>query len=150
MEIERKFLIDKLPADLDSYECHVIEQGYLCTEPVVRIRRQNEKFSLTYKSKGFLVREEVNLMLTQEAYNHLKKKVDGILISKKRYFLPIQGGLTVELDVFDKPYETLCMAEVEFHSEEEANTFIPLNWFGKEVTTQSTYQNSTLSKGVNL
>lgn len=42
MEIERKFLIrkDDLPQDLASYPCHRIEQGYLCTSPVVRIRRQ--------------------------------------------------------------------------------------------------------------
>ena len=39
MEIERKFLIKKenLPENLASYPCHRIEQGYLCTSPVVRI-----------------------------------------------------------------------------------------------------------------
>ena len=38
MEIERKFLIKKLPADLASFPCHKIEQAYLNTNPVVRIR----------------------------------------------------------------------------------------------------------------
>lgn len=35
MEIERKFLIKKglLPAELESYPFHEIEQGYLCTNP---------------------------------------------------------------------------------------------------------------------
>ena len=35
MEIERKFLIKKLPADLDSYPHTTLEQGYLCTNPGV-------------------------------------------------------------------------------------------------------------------
>ena len=53
MEIERKFLIKKelLPAELESYPFHEIEQGYLCTNPVVRIRRQMTNIISTYKSK---------------------------------------------------------------------------------------------------
>ena len=49
MEIERKFLIPKenLPDDLAPYPCHRIEQGYLCTSPVVRIRRQDDDYFLT-------------------------------------------------------------------------------------------------------
>ena len=39
MEIERKFLIDKLPENLDDYSFHIIEQAYLNTNPVVRVRR---------------------------------------------------------------------------------------------------------------
>ena len=30
-EIERKFLVKKLPEDLEKYECRQLEQGYLCT-----------------------------------------------------------------------------------------------------------------------
>lgn len=52
MEIERKYLVQTLPDPLDSYPSHCIEQGYLCTAPVVRIRRQDEEYWLTYKSKG--------------------------------------------------------------------------------------------------
>ena len=68
MEIERKFLIKKeqLPKDLANCSFHKIEQGYLCTDPVVRIRRQDDEYYLTYKSKGLLSREEYNLPLTQK------------------------------------------------------------------------------------
>ena len=102
MEIERKFLIPKenLPADLASYPCRRIEQGYLCTSPVVRIRRQDDEYFLTYKSKGLMSREEYNLPLTADAYEHLKPKADGILITKDRYVIPEKDGLFIELDVF--------------------------------------------------
>ena len=82
MEIERKYLIPELPEHLEQYPHHKIEQGYLCTAPVVRIRRQDDQYYLTYKSGGLMVREEYNLPLTKEAYEHLRPKTDGILISK--------------------------------------------------------------------
>ena len=108
MEIERKFLIDMLPEDLEKYPFHMIEQGYLNTEPVVRVRRSDDEYYLTYKGKGFLSREEYNLPLTKESYEHLVAKADGNVISKKRYLIPIEGtALTIELDVFDKPFAPL-------------------------------------------
>ena len=104
MEIERKYLIHKLPDDLESYPHKKIQQAYLCTNPVVRIRRQDTDYFLTYKGGGLMVREEYNLPLNKEAYEHLLKKADGIILSKTRYLLPLTDGLTIELDVFDEPY----------------------------------------------
>ena len=134
MEIERKFLIKNLPDNLSSYPYHQIEQGYLCTAPVVRIRRQDEEYYLTYKSKGLMVREEYNLPLTIESYAHLLPKIDGILISKKRYLIPIESDLTIELDIFEGKLSPLILAEVEFDTEEQAKAFTPPEWFGEDVT----------------
>lgn len=145
MEIERKYLIDTLPNNLEQYPLRLIEQGYLCTEPVVRIRRDNDKFELTYKSKGLMVREEHNLPLTKDAYLHLRSKVDGHIITKKRYMIPLEP-YTIELDVFEGIHAPLILAEVEFPSEEAANDFVPPVWFGEDVTFSSKYHNSILSK----
>lgn len=146
MEIERKYLIHKLPENLSQYEKREIEQGYLCTEPVVRIRRSNEKYTLTYKGRGLLMREEYNLPLTQESFEHLRPKIDGILISKTRYLIPLTEQLTIELDVFSGELEGLLLAEVEFETEEDANRFVPPEWFGEDVTFSTEYHNSTLSQ----
>lgn len=91
MEIERKYLIHKLPENLEAYPCHLIEQAYLCTEPVVRIRRQDNDYILTYKGSGLMAREEYNLPLTETAYAHLLAKADGTVITKKRYVLPLKS-----------------------------------------------------------
>ena len=154
MEIERKYLIDKdnipfIPAD---YPCRHIEQGYLCVEPVVRIRRDNDDYFLTYKSKGLMVREEYNLPLTAESYAHLRNKIDGRLIVKDRYVIPLSDEndntqLYIELDFFAGDLEGLILAEVEFPNEETANSFIPPSWFGEDVTCSSRYHNSNLSRG---
>ena len=143
MEIERKYLIDKdnIPCRLEEYPSRQIEQGYLCTEPVVRIRRDNEDYVLTYKSRGLMVREEYNLPLTSEAYQHLKAKIDGRLIQKTRYMLPLDNGLTIELDLFHGDLEPLILAEVEFPDEETAVSFQAPSWFGEDVTFSSRYQN---------
>ena len=101
MEIERKYLIDTLPDHLEQYACKQIEQGYLNTDPVVRIRKSNDKYTLTYKGAGLMCREEYNLPLNAEAFAHLKEKIDGILIEKKRYLIPLTEKLTIELDVFE-------------------------------------------------
>ena len=148
MEIERKYLIDKdnIPCRLEEYPSRQIEQGYLCTEPVVRIRRDNEDYVLTYKSRGLMVREEYNLPLTSEAYQHLKAKIDGRLIQKTRYMLPMDNGLTIELDLFHGDLEPLILAEVEFPDEETAVSFQAPSWFGEDVTFSSRYHNSILSR----
>ena len=146
MEIERKFLISKLPDDLERYPFHLIEQGYLNTDPVVRVRRQDDEFYMTYKGKGFLAREEYNLPLNREAYEHLITKADGNIICKKRYLIPIKDSdLTIELDVFEGAFAPLILAEVEFSSIEEAERFAPPAWFKEDVTNDRHYSNSYLS-----
>lgn len=145
MEIERKYLIDILPENYTSYPVRLIEQGYLCTEPVVRVRRDNEDYILTYKSKGLMVREEYNLPLTADSYAHLKAKADGRIITKKRYEIPYDDTLTIELDVFEGELSPLKLAEVEFPDEETAGNFIPPAWFGEDVTFSTKYHNSNLA-----
>lgn len=146
MEIERKFTVRELP-DLSKYDFHIMEQGYLNTDPVVRVRKEDETYYLTYKGKGLLAREEYNLPLNREAYYHLVEKSDGIIIRKKRYLIPFEK-YTIELDVFEAPYENLIIAEVEFDSEEEATNFQPPEWFSEDVTMDRRYHNSNLSQGL--
>ena len=120
MEIERKFLIQRLPENLETFPSEILEQAYLCTDPVVRVRRSNDTYTLTYKSKGLMSREEYNLPLTAESYEHLKQKADGNIIRKRRYRIPLDSGLTIELDLFAPPFGDLILAEVEFTSEQQA------------------------------
>ena len=145
MEIERKFLVKELPAEYTSYPRQLIEQAYLCVSPVIRIRRSNDAYYLTYKGSGLMVREEVNLPLTRESYHHLLAKADGNVISKERFCIPYRTH-TIELDVFAPPFAPLVVAEVEFSTEEEALAFDIPEWFGEEVTHDPAYTNASLSR----
>lgn len=159
MEIERKFTLKHIPDNLDSYPFLHIEQAYLCTNPVVRIRKQDDEYILTYKGSGMLAREEHNLPLTEEAYYHLRSKADGNIISKRRYKIPLynpqfkEGAplppadykLMIELDIFDPPFAPLVMAEVEFGAKTAAENFLPPDWFDEDVTFNKEYHNSYMS-----
>ena len=145
MEIERKYLIKELPKNLETYQHRHLEQGYLCTSPVVRVRKDDDRYELTYKGKGMMVREEYNLVLNKDAYEHLKSKADGRIISKKRYMIPYQNHM-IELDIFENDLAPLVLAEVEFETEDDANAFTPPEWFSKDVTFDHHYHNSYLSK----
>lgn len=151
-EIERKWLLAEMPAPsvMNKAVCRPIVQGYLCTSPVVRIRRDGDRYYLTYKGKGTLEREEYNLPLTEEAFSHLCSKCDGIILRKDRYEIPLQDseGLVAELDVFHGNYEGLCYVEVEFQSREQAEGFRAPGWFGREVTEEPGYSNAALSRGI--
>lgn len=146
MEIERKFLIKELPHNIEEYPHRQIRQAYLCTNPVIRIRQHADAYILTYKGSGMMMREEHNLPLTKESFEHLLPKADGNIIEKTRYEIPYQFrdiSLTIELDMFQSP-TNLIMAEVEFESEEDANSFLPPDWFDIEVTNNPSYHNSNM------
>ena len=144
MEIEKKFTVNSMPK-LDDYNYHKIEQAYINRKPTMRIRRQDDEYYFTYKGEGLMAREEYNLPLDEKSYYHLKEKADGRIITKTRYLIPY-GGYTVELDVFEGDLAPLVIAEVEFSSIEEAESFMPPEWFDKDVTSDPKYQNSNLSK----
>lgn len=91
MEIERKFLVNTDGIDIEAYPSKELEQGYLATDPVVRVRREGEEYYLTYKSGYGVVRVEENLPLTQESYEHLLQKADGYVITKRRYRIPVEA-----------------------------------------------------------
>lgn len=155
MEIERKYKIIKMPGDLTEYKYKKIEQGYLCHNPTVRIRKSNEDYLMTYKSKfgieeksqkGAIVNNEIELPLTEESYQALKAKTDGNLIHKTRYLIPLKEGFTAELDIFEQQLQGLVFVEVEFPDEKSADEFVPPEWFGEELSSDKRYSNYSLSK----
>lgn len=162
MEIEKKYLVNELP-DLSQFESKEIEQGYLTRRPTLRIRKKNDDYIFTYKSKmkdapkNLQVNDEVERPLTKEAYEKLREKTEGYLIQKTRYLIPIRAEytersgnfpdeLTVELDVFHERLEGLVFAEIEFPSEEAAGCFLAPRWLGKDVSDDYRYSNGYLSE----
>lgn len=145
MEIERKFLVRDLPLNLEEYPKHRIQQAYLSTDPVLRLRQWDEEYILTYKGPGLLAREEHEFPLKREAYEHLLSKADGNRITKDRYCIPL-GEYIIELDVFAPPFAPLILAEVEFPDEKTAEAFRAPVWFGEEVTYDANYTNAAMSR----
>jgi CYTH domain-containing protein len=148
-EIERKFLISEaLPFDLDDYPSEAISQGYVAiaedgTE--VRVRSRGDARFLTIKSGPSRSRSEEEFEIESRRFEALWPLTQGRRIEKRRYKMPTDEGLTVELDVYAGELDGLMTAEVEFESEEEAERFDPPAWMGTEVTGDKRYSNQSLA-----
>lgn len=155
MEIERKFLLKDLPSCLNDYECYRLEQAYITTKPVIRIRKKvkagdvassDAKYILTVKSSGLMMREEYEIDIDEEGYNTVLKKAEGNIITKDRYIIPLDSSLKMELDIFRGIFQGLVMAEVEFPDEESAKKYTPPEFVSEEVTFDRRFSNSAMSK----
>ena len=153
-EIEKKFLIKSLPGDLNQYRKIHVVQGYLSTSgtPSLRVRKYGDEYILSYKFKEKTQKEaanvakEVELPLVEESFEHLMKKIDGRIVEKNRYLIPLQDDLVAELDIFEGYLDGLKFVEVEFKSEEDAANFNPPEWFGRDVTFDVHFKNGYLAK----
>ncbi|MBE5954738.1 MAG: CYTH domain-containing protein [Lachnospiraceae bacterium] len=150
MEIERKFLIKKCSFELSKYDYVEIQQAYISTSPVIRVRKRcsslgQEEYILTVKSKGMLSRQEFELSLEPADYERLLTKAEGNIITKRRYIIPLCDGLTLELDYFQDLFQGLIMGEIEFSNEAEAKKYNLPDFVLKEVTFDKRYHNSNMS-----
>ncbi len=147
-EIERKFLpandkeILSIIKDL-PYKSMI--QAYLNLKPVVRVRKEDDEYYLTYKGEGSIAKEEYNLKLNEESFYNLLKKCEGNIIEKQRYNLRLTDKLVAEVDVFRGKFEGLILIEVEFESIEDAENFVLPDWFGRDVSYEKEYHNAYMS-----
>lgn len=143
-EIERKFLIEAFPEHLPLVEEATVWQGYISSNPVVRIRKKETAagvgYRLCFKSKGTLVRTEVEIDLTAEKFEALTALLEVPLIRKDFRVYRLEDGRHLECSLVDKGAPTaFYYAEVEFDSEEEARVFIPPALLGEEKTEDPTF-----------
>jgi len=146
-EIERKFLVRKLPGDLTSYPSNEISQGYLVSMDdglQVRLRKSGHRYSLTFKRGTGNVREEREVELAVKQFEALWPATEGKRLVKTRYEIPL-GARIVEIDVYHERHEGLVVAEVAFDDEEEAKNFRPPDWLGDDVTGDPRYSNQLLA-----
>lgn len=150
LEIERKFLLKRLPESMPESTSVTIEQGYLPGERLVeRLRaievgRQRMYFR-TIKIGAGIVRTELEEETSPEVFKSMWPLTKGKRLTKRRHRVP-DGTLTWEIDEFTD--RALVMAEIELPSA-ETPVEIP-EWLEpfveREVTGEVAYLNSTLAK----
>jgi CYTH domain-containing protein len=142
-EIERKFLLKRLPDGLTSYPHEEIAQGYLAVERggvQVRLRKKGNVRSLTYKRGNKSSREEREVRLSAEQFDALWPATAGRRLTKIRYDVPWESH-TIEVDVYTGRHDGVVVAEVEFDDLKTCREFVPPPWFGEDVTGKSRYSN---------
>lgn len=150
MEIERKFLVQgDPPLDLEEHPYETIEQGYIAIDPdgtEVRLRKKDGELKLGVKSGPSRARVEEELELDPQTFESLWQLTEHRRLRKRRFVIPADGNLEIELDVYDGGLAGLMTAEVEFPSEGEAEAFEPPAWLGTDVTGDARYSNQSLAR----
>ena len=154
LEIEKKWVIDKdkIPYDLSKADCFDIVQTYINYLPEIRVRQITYKGDTWYMmalkrwvNSDALVREESDFYITKEEYENTVGKGLDNTIYKKRYQFEVDD-LTYAVDIFEGELEGLAYLEIEFESEELANSFETPDWIIKDVTNDRRFKNQQLAQ----
>ncbi len=146
LEIERKFLIKEFPTGLELLREVGIWQGYISTEPEVRIHRARdrhtgaENFRLTLKGEGALIRKEIKTDINKSFYEESVGLIGKDMIYKDYRSYRLGNHILEVCHVDPGRTSEFLYAEIEFESEEEANGFIKPAFLGEEVTEDDNYR----------
>ena len=147
-EIERKFLIKRLPVEILRSRHFRIAQGYLANEPGgrhVRLRKKRGTAFLTFKVGRAAAREEREIRLSPKQFATLWPATAGRRLRKTRYEIPWKN-LKIEIDIYHGRNHGVMVAEVEFPSFVSCHQFKPPRWFGREITGEKRYSNVRLAR----
>jgi len=147
-EIERKFMIKRLPLEMLRSRHFRIAQGYLASETGgrhVRLRKKSKTAFLTFKVGRGSAREEREIRLSPKQFATLWPATAGRRLRKTRYEIPWKN-LKIEIDIYHGRNHGLMVAEVEFPSHASCRQFKPPRWFGREITGEKRYSNVRLAR----
>lgn len=125
MEIERKWLLKKLPQQAPKAK-YFMEQFYLSLEPEVRLRRAvpngdhavDIPYRMAIKGSGDLARVEIQTPVSEDFYNEARDFVNLETIEKHVLLYDVGGSeLSIAVVLTGKNF---IYAEVEFENEGEA------------------------------
>ena len=146
MEIERKFLVNKLPSFVLKCPKEKIIQGYL-KNPNIRVRTiGNDKAFITIKSAPVdstgITRHEFEYEIPVKDGLKMIELFCNQTIQKTRYYVLEKDKKIWEIDIFGDKLTGLILAEIELDSANEQ--FIKPDWINEEVTNDIRYTNAFL------
>ncbi len=141
IELERTFLLKKLPADLKTLKSMEVFDIYIpknTPHSHLRIRKKGEKYEITKKhpveGKDSSRLSEETISLTKEEWQELSG-LQGRRVRKIRHYYPV-GENMAEIDVFQDELEGLILVDFEFNNIEEMNNFTIPDFCLAEVTQE--------------
>lgn len=146
-EIEKKFLVAAMPADLMAAASQTdIRQGYLAMteDREIRVRAKGDGFFMTVKDGSGLVRGETEIAISADQFDALWPLTEAARIEKTRYKLE-QDGDILEFDIFRGTLDGLVMMEVEFDDVATAEAWPVPGYVQADVTNDKRYKNVQLA-----
>ena len=142
IEIERVFLVKKLPDDLNKYKPVSMDTGdfYNINKTGetrvdhLTVRRKDNRYEIRKKEGNSKYKKiEHTINLTKEEFDLLMSVVPQ-RHQKNMYLYPIGNDRICELDLYLGKLAGYARVEVEFSNEKEMKNFTPPAWFGVEIT----------------
>ena len=124
LELERTYLVKRLPADLASFSSKEMLDIYIpstATHPILRIRKQGDRMEITkkhpVKDGDASTQSEETIPLSEKEYKQLCS-LPGKRVAKTRYYYR-QPDLDCEIDVFKEDLAGLVLVDIEFNSKKD-------------------------------
>ena len=146
LEIERKFLVKQPPVWYEQFPHKEILQWYFndpTTGKSIRVRKIWEEYKLTKKKGHGIIRDEIEVTISKQEFDDLRRLVENHFLEKTRYYIPNEG-VTIELDIY-KNLQGLKVAEVEFKTKRDAKKFIKPERFREDLTMTREATNAYLA-----
>ena len=148
LEIERKFLVKRLPVGWKRHASSQIVQGYfpMATKEIeIRVRRKGSQHFITIKGGQGRKRLEEEIEISESRFHALWPLTRAARISKRRYRIPCDDH-TIEMDIYQGPHRGLVTADIEFDSVPKSRAFEAPEWLGREITGRREYANAVLAR----
>ena len=142
-EIARKFLIKNMP-DLSSCKSASFERYYIYIDNNIelRVQKNGEKYELERKEIiSKLKAVKTTLEISKPEFEQLKTLGTQVILREQ---FSISSDPEVCIQIYHGKYEGLKRVEVEFSTEEAAQTFQIPDWYGKEITDSVVSRDSKL------
>ena len=141
MEIERKYLLKYVPADIRKCPHKEVLDIYIPKDhphSPLRLRKNGDKYEMTKKfvdETDKSIRTEQTINLTKEEFEVLRK-IDGKISHKIRYYYDHDNNV-FEIDVYLGPLQGLILADVEFKNVADKDSIIMPDFCLADVTQDS-------------
>ena len=148
LEIERKFLVKRLPSGWKRHAFSQIVQGYfpMANRDIeIRVRRKGSQHFITIKGGQGRKRLEEEIEISESRFRVLWPLTRAARISKRRYKIPFNGHI-IQMDIYQGPHRGLVMADIEFDSVPKSRAFETPEWLGGEITGRREYANAVLAR----
>ncbi len=120
IEQEHTYLLQNLPADIDTWESEFLADTYIpdtAENPQIRLRQRGETYFITKKypkNEGDLsVMIEETIHLKKDEYDFLKKAIPGKYLAKNRYKKELPG-MVIEIDAYQDNLHPLIVLDIEW------------------------------------
>jgi adenylate cyclase len=142
IEIERRFLVRRIPPNLTRYKRVELWSALfpLSGTEFFRARREGQEYTLTYKNGFGIRRLEMPVTIKKQDFDALWEcSSDRWRSRKTRYSIPY-GGKTIQLSIYHGALKGFANAEVELKKETERLS-LP-DWLGPEITNNRILTNN--------